>query len=351
MLSVGLVGMPNAGKSTLFNLLTKRAVPAENYPFCTIDPHSGIVEVPDARVEKLARIEESQKKIFAAIEFHDIAGLVKNASKGEGLGNQFLSHIKEVDLILMVLRCFKNDDVIHVENRVDPYQDEEILLLELCLHDQLLLEKLLPKLEKELKGTKDPLAEDKIRMAEEILEKLCDIQPASSSVLSKQTDKELVKWRKSLNLLTDKPILKLANVHQDGNNVSYDADFDLDILLESQMLDMTPKERQDLGQSEDTGIDKMIKACYNKLNLATYLTAGPTETRAWTFTKGWKAPECAAVIHTDFEKNFIKAEIVDYTDFIEYGGRKGAAEAGKVRIEGKDYIMKDGDVVEFKVSC
>lgn len=349
MLSVGLVGLPNAGKSTLFNLLTKRSVPAENFPFCTIDPHDGIVEVPDTRVKALADIVHAKKEVYAAIEFRDIAGLVKNAHQGAGLGNQFLSHIKEVDLILMVVRCFESDDIIHVENRVNPQEDEEILLLELCLADQKQLESALPRMEKDLKTNKDKYLGDKITIVEQILSALTDCQPASTITLPDSTDTDIIKWRKSLNLLTDKPILKLANISTESANLAYDADFELDILLESSMADITLDERIELGLGRETGLDRMIQACYKRLELGTFLTAGETEARAWTYKKGWKAPQCAGVIHTDFEKNFVMAEVVSYDDFVSLGGRKQAVENGKLRMEGKNYEMKDGDVVEFKI--
>jgi ribosome-binding ATPase len=349
MLSVGLVGLPNAGKSTLFNLLTKRSVPAENFPFCTIDPHDGIVEVPDERVHALGLLVNAQKEVNAAIEFRDIAGLVKNAHAGEGLGNKFLSHIKEVDLILLVVRTFKNDDIIHVENRVNPIEDEEILLLELSLADQNMLENMLPRMEKDLKSNKDKLLGDKIQIVEQILTKLTGLGLASDHILPEGTDKELIKWRKGLNLLTDKSILKLANNNQDGDNEKYDSDFELDILLESSMADMTREERVELEMSADSGLDKMIKACYDKLGLGTYLTCGEIESRAWTFKKGMTAPQAAGIIHTDFEKKFIKAEVIKYPDFIELGSRKNAIEKGKMGMEGKEYLMQDGDVVEFKI--
>lgn len=349
MLSVGLVGLPNAGKSTLFNLLTKRSVPAENFPFCTIDPHDGIVEVPDERVHALGKLVNAQREVYAAIEFRDIAGLVKNAHAGEGLGNKFLSHIKEVDLILLVVRTFKNDDIIHVENRVNPIEDEEILLLELSLTDQNVLENMLPRMEKDLKSNKDKLLGDKIQIVEQILLKLSGLGLASDFVLSDTTDKELVKWRKGLNLLTDKPILRLANINQDGENIDYKSDFDLDILLESTMADMTKEERLELEMAAENGLDKMIKACYQKLGLGTYLTCGEIESRAWTFKQGITAPQAAGIIHTDFEKKFIKAEIIKYPDFTELESRKNAIEKGKMRMEGKEYLVQDGDVIEFKI--
>jgi ribosome-binding ATPase len=349
MLSVGLVGLPNAGKSTLFNLLTKRSVPAENFPFTTIDPHDGIVEVPDARVHELGKLVSAKKEVYTAIEFRDIAGLIKNASQGAGLGNQFLGHIKEVDLILMVVRAFENDDIIHVENRVNPAEDEEILLMELGLADQNLLETILPRLEKDLKSNKDKFLGDKIQIVEQILSKLTDLGLARDVVLPETTDIEVVKWRKGLNLLTDKPILKLANTNVDGKNIPYPCDFELDILLESSVSDMSKSDREELGMNTESGLDLMIQACYKKLELGTYLTCGETESRAWTFKKGMSAPQAAGIIHTDFEKKFIKAEVIRYEDFIELGSRKVALEKGKARTEGKEYIMQDGDVVEFKI--
>jgi GTP-binding protein YchF len=346
MLSVGLVGLPNAGKSTLFNLLTKRSVPAENYPFTTIDPHDGVVEVPDYRIGQLSNLSSSKKQIYAAIEFRDIAGLIKNAHKGEGLGNQFLGHIQEVDMILMVVRCFKNDDIIHVENRVNPAEDDEILLIELTLHDEKRLETMIARLEKD---RKDPHYKAKIEIIEHILSKLTQILPASEFVMDKTWDEELIKWRKSLNLLTDKPILRLANISYEGDNESFKSDFEIDIAMESQFEGMTKEERQEFGASGETAIDQLIAASYKKLGLGTYLTTGETETRAWTFTVGMKAPQCAGKIHTDFEKKFIKAEVVSFMEYIRAGSWKNAFEAGLVKTMGKDYVFEDGDVVEFKI--
>lgn len=347
MFSVGLVGLPNAGKSTLFNLLTRLAVPAENFPFCTIEPHTGVVSVPDERVSVLSQISKSHKEIYAAIEFHDIAGLVKNASQGAGLGNQFLGYIRGVDLILLVVRAFENDNIIHVENRVNPTEDEEILMMELILADQTFMEKMMPRIEKELRN-KGSLAEAKLNLARGILNELVNLRPARNCATASNTDEEVVKWRRSLNLLTDKPILRLANISWDGKNADYTADFTLDVELESEILDMTPAERKELGVPQQSALDRMIQACYSKLELATYFTTGPKETRAWTFRRGWMAPRAAGLIHTDFEKTFINAEVISYQDFVACGGRKGCTEQGKIRIEGKNYLMQDGDVVEFK---
>lgn len=346
MLSVGLVGLPNAGKSTLFNLLTKRSVPAENYPFTTIDPHDGVVEVPDYRIKELAKLSGSKKEVYAAIEFRDIAGLIKNAHMGEGLGNQFLGHIQEVDLILMVVRCFKNDDIIHVENRVNPSEDNEILLIELTLHDEKRLEAMLLRLEKD---KKDPHYKAKIEIIEHILTQLTQILPASSFVMDKTWDEELIKWRKTLNLLTDKPILRLANISYEGENETFNSDFAVDIASESQFEGLTMEERKEFGASSETAIDQLISQSYQKLGLATYLTTGEMETRAWTFTQGMRAPQCAGKIHTDFEKKFIKAEVVPFADYIQAGSWKNAFENGLVKTMGKDYVMQDGDVVEFKI--
>jgi ribosome-binding ATPase len=346
MLSVGLVGLPNAGKSTLFNLLTSRAVPAENFPFCTIDPTDGIVEVNDNRLAVLSNISGSQKIIPAVIEFRDIAGLVKGAHQGAGLGNQFLSHIREVDMILMIIRTFEHDSIIHVENRVNPLEDYEILMLELTMADLKIVESAIYKIKKEI--AKDKFGPDKISILESIESKLSQIE-AAITVPNDPTklDKEVVKWRKSLNLLTDKPILKLANIITGGINQEFTSDFNLDIGLEKDLDGSSPEDRIEFGLEPEAGLDTIIKQCFKVLNLETYLTTGVQETRAWTYTKGSSTPVCAGKIHTDFEKKFIKAEIIKFEDYQLYKGPKGAAENGKLQVVGKDYIMKDGDVVEF----
>ena len=352
MLSVGLVGLPNAGKSTLFNLLTKRSVPAENFPFCTIDPNVGIVEVFDERIKNLARLVNAKKEIYAAIEFKDIAGLVKGASTGAGLGNKFLSHIRECDMILMVVRCFQHGDVIHVENRVNPSEDDEILMIELTMSDTVLVEKLITKLEKDAKTGKEKFVDQKMIILESILQKLNKIEPAISFEIDKSFDPETIKWRKSLNLLTDKPILRLGNIIEGavhGTNLEYSSDIKMDIALEASVVDLTADERKEMELEEISGLTKMIQKCFETLDMSVYLTAGEIEARAWPFKNGLNAKECAGVIHSDFTDKFIKAEIIKYTDFITLGNRKNAIEKGKVSMEGKEYLMQDGDVVEFKI--
>lgn len=351
MLSVGLVGLPNAGKSTLFNLLTKNSVPAENFPFCTIDPSDGIIEVYDERVVTLAKLYNSKKNIFSAIEFRDIAGLIKGASSGAGLGNKFLSHIREVDLILMVVRAFENNDIIHVENRVNPQEDADILIMELTISDAEQIKKAVVRLEKEAKTGKDKFATEKLEICKRILEKLENCEVSSSYILPQDTDKEIVKWRKSLNLLTDKKIIKLSNISLDNPNKDFASDIQIDIATEIFATDLNPEEREELGMERISGIHKLIKKCFQELNLASYLTVGEVESRAWTFEKGSNAAECAGIIHSDFEKKFIKADIIKFDDIVKYGSKKSCAENGKVQTVGREYIMQDGDVVEFKTGA
>jgi len=347
MLSVGLVGLPNAGKSTLFNLLTKRSVPAQNFPFCTIDPNTGIVEVPDERITTLAKLFGSQKEIRAAIEFKDIAGLVKNAASGAGLGNQFLSHIRECDMILMVVRSFEHPDIIHVENRVNPQDDEDILNLELILSDAKMLGNQILNLEKEAKKGSDKYASQKLEIIQQIAKTLENNLAARTYELSLDMDPEILKWRKSLNLLTDKPILRLGNVIDGGKNVNFESDIQLDILQELELSQMTDEERIEMVGDIPSALDSMIVACYKKLGLSTYFTAGPKEARAWTFKTGTKAPLAAAVIHSDFEKLFIRGEVVKFADLVSTGSIKNAKEQGKVQLVGKDYVVTESDVCEW----
>jgi GTP-binding protein YchF len=348
MLSIGLVGLPNAGKSSLFNLLTDRSVPAENFPFCTIDPTDGTVAVPDPRLEVLKSLVGASKIVPAMIEFRDIAGLVKNASQGAGLGNQFLSHIREVDLILLVVRCFKNDDIVHVENRVNPLEDEEILIMELGLHDQNIVNKQIQTLQK-FKG-KDSLFDTKIAACNALLKRI-DGDAAGILELDEKLTKEIeyTKWRKSMNLLTDKKIVRLGNITQDGENLDYNSDFVLDVKLESELVDMTLEERAEFGYGVETGLDKLIRHCFEKLGLDVYLTAGEKEVRAWTFRLGMTAPQCAGVIHTDFEKKFICAEMVSYDDFVVNQSWKNCLEKGLIKRQGKEFVMPSNMVVEYKI--
>jgi ribosome-binding ATPase len=282
------------------------------------------------------------------IEFRDIAGLVKNASQGAGLGNQFLSHIREVDLILLVVRCFENDDIVHVENRVNPLEDEEILLMELGLHDQNIVNKQIQSLQK-LKG-KDSLFDTKISACQALLKRI-DGDGAGILELDEKLAKEIeyAKWRKSLNLLTDKKIVRLGNITQDGVNVDYNSDFVLDVKLESELAGMTPEERTEFGYGTETGLDKLIRHCFGKLGLDVYLTAGEKEVRAWTFKLGMTAPQCAGVIHTDFEKKFICAEMVSYDDFVANQNWKNCLEKGLIKRQGKEFVMPGNMVVEYKI--
>lgn len=343
MFRIGLVGLPNAGKSSLFNLITKQSVPAENFPFTTIDPNDALVPVIDHRLDRLAELNQSEKIIPAVIEFRDIAGLIKDAHAGAGLGNQFLSHIREVDLILLVLRKFENSNITHVENRIDPKADEEILLAELSLSDLKIVEGLLEKAPKQLRA--DPKAEAKISHLESLVSALNSLTPASS--IGFPNDLDLANWRKSLNLLTDKPILKLGNCNHGGNNADYPTDFDIDIKLELDAQDLSSEDREEFGLPKESPLIELVQKCYAKLGLASFLTAGRKETRAWTFELGMKAPQCAAKIHTDFEKKFVKAEVIKFSDYNHYGSEKLVAEAGKRTSVGKEYVMQDGDVVEF----
>ena len=354
----GIVGLPNVGKSTLFNALTQAGIESANYPFCTIEPNVGIVPMNDPRLTALAKIVNPQKILPTTMEFVDIAGLVEGASKGEGLGNQFLTNIRETDAIVHVVRCFENDDIIHVSGKVSPLDDIEIINTELVLADLSAVEKLYQKALKNTKsGQKDGLP------LRELLEKILPVLEAGNSVRTLEFDEEELKLLKGFQLLTIKPVLYVANVSEDGfnNNPHLDtvADFAktegaevvaicADIEAEIAELDLEEKQEflSEMGQ-EESGLDRLIKAGYALLGLQTYFTAGVQEVRAWTINIGDSAPQAAGKIHGDFEKGFIRAETIAFDDFIECHGEKGAKEAGKLRSEGKEYIVKDGDVVHF----
>ncbi|QUW18729.1 redox-regulated ATPase YchF [Agrococcus sp. Marseille-Q4369] len=352
-LTIGIVGLPNVGKSTLFNALTKNTVLAANYPFATIEPNIGVVELPDERLTRLAAIFGSAKILPATVSFVDIAGIVKGASEGEGLGNQFLANIREADAIAQVVRGFSDSDVVHVDGKVDPASDMETINTELILADLQTLEKAVPRLEKEVRGKKaDPAVLAAAVEAQAILNAGTTLSQAGFDIAP----------IRELGLLTAKPQLFVFNVDEAVlSDEAKKAELAalvapakavfLDAQVESELIDLDQDEALELLQSlgqDESGLDQLARIGFDTLGLQTYLTAGPKESRAWTIRKGWTAPQAAGVIHTDFERGFIKAEVVSFADLDQYGSMAEAKAAGRVRIEGKDYVMVDGDVVEFR---
>jgi len=354
----GIVGLPNVGKSTLFNALTKAGIAAENYPFCTIEPNVGIVPVPDLRLDVIAEIVQPQKVVPAVVEFVDIAGLVAGASKGEGLGNKFLANIRETDAIAHVVRCFDDPNVVHVAGRVDPVSDIETIHTELALADLESVEKQLAKHEKVAQAGGDKEAQRLVAALRKVRAVLDAGRPARTAELSKEEQAVL----KPLFLLTMKPAMYVANVGEQGSQELlrrvefYAAKEDAPVVpvsaaLEAQIADMPDEDKKifldDVGMDEP-GLNRVVRAAYRVLGLQTYFTAGPKEVRAWTVRAGATAPQAAGVIHTDFERGFIRAEVASYDDYVACGGEQGAKEAGKLRLEGREYAVRDGDVIHFR---
>jgi GTP-binding protein YchF len=364
-LNCGIVGLPNVGKSTLFKALTSAPAEAANYPFCTIDPNRGIVDVPDHRIDKIAEIVEPEKVMSSTVEFVDIAGLVKGASKGEGLGNQFLGHIRQVSAIVHVVRCFEDSDVVHVDGKIDPISDIETINFELALSDLETVEKRLSNLDKSIKSH-DKKVSNHAKACKPLLEQLKAHLEEGKRASLIEFDQEEMELLSDLHLITFKEVIYLCNVDEEGletdseyvkqvkDHVQQEGGEVLKISgkLESELAEIESiEERKEFLDSlgiQDSGLNTLIKQVYKTLGLETYFTAGKKEVRAWTFHKGWKAPKAASVIHTDFERGFIKAEVYSFEDLIKHGTEAKVKEAGRFRIEGKEYIVQDGDIVHFR---
>ncbi len=362
-LQCGIIGLPNVGKSTLFNCLSNAKAQSANFPFCTIEPNVGVITVPDERLNRLAEIEHPQRVVPTTVEIVDIAGLVEGASKGEGLGNKFLANIRETDAILHVLRCFDDENIVHVNGSVDPVRDKEIIEMELQLKDLETVESRIAKVQKQAQTGGD-------KQAKTACEVLCRYKEALEQGKNARTvsfgTQEEEKAARDLFLLTNKPVLYVCNVdeasavsgnrHVEAVREAVKGE-DAEILvvaakIESEIAELgTYDERrmflEEIGL-EESGVNRLVKSAYRLLDLQTFLTAGPDEVRAWTFRKGWKAPQCAGVIHTDFEKGFIRAEVIKYDDYVSYGSEAAVREAGKMSVEGKDYVVQDGDVMHFR---